>query len=326
MKDRPLVSIIINNFNYANFLTEAIESALKQDYKNVEVILVDDGSTDGSRQIIESYGDRLISVFKENGGQASAFNAGFAVSKGEIICFLDSDDVFVPEKSERIVQIFEDSPDVDWCFHAVTLVDKNTGRFLGVSEERGTRECDFRSAMKQGRLSFLAPPTSGLCFRRSLMKQILPMTENLRRGADRYLVAIAPALSKGIYLDRSLTIQGIHQDNGNTLQEGEKYAKRRAYKALTVAYFMRLKLPEFYKITDRIFARGLGIYLDLALKTGYRSSQEEEIIAKYLSFNNIPNITKICCMALYQIRPWKKNNSLVQYEKKSETAKAAKAL
>ena len=195
MKDRPLVSIIINNFNYAYFLSEAIESALQQDYKNIEVILVDDGSTDESRQIIAKYGDRLIPILKENGGQASTFNTGFAASQGDIICFLDSDDIFVPEKITELVQIFDERPDIDWCFHAVSLVDKRTGNFLGVSEERGSRECDFRQVMKQGRLSFLAPPTSGLCFRRSLMEKILPMTENLNRGADRYLVAIAPALS-----------------------------------------------------------------------------------------------------------------------------------
>lgn len=321
MKDRPLVSIIINNFNYAYFLSEAIESALQQDYKNIEVILVDDGSTDSSRQIIAKYSDRLITIFQENGGQASTFNAGFAASKGEIICFLDSDDIFVPEKITTLVQIFEERPDIDWCFHAVSLVDKRTGKSLGVSEERGTRECDFRQAMKQGRLSFLAPPTSGLCFRRSLMKEILPMTINLKRGADRYLVAIAPALAKGFYLDRALTIQGIHQNNGNTLQEGDKFAKRRAYKALTVAYFMRLKLPKFYKITDRIFARGLGIYLSLSLKTGYKGSEEEKLIAKYLSLNNFLTKIKIYSIAMYQIRPWKKNSSLIQYEKKIKQLK-----
>jgi glycosyltransferase involved in cell wall biosynthesis len=321
MENRPLVSIIINNFNYARFLEEAIESALEQNYKNIEVILVDDGSTDESRQIITSYGDRVIPVFKENGGQASAFNAGFAASKGDIICLLDSDDVFVTEKITEVVKIFDNRPDLDWCFHAVTLVDKSSGNFLGVSEEKGDRECDFRKTMKHGRLSFLAPPTSGLCFKRSLLKQILPMTETLKRGADRYLVAIAPALSKGFYLDKKLTIQGIHENNGNTLQEGDKYAKRRAYKALTVAYYMRQRLPEFYKITDRIFARGLGTYLSLSWKTGYEGIAEKELITQYLSFSSLLSKIKIYSIALYQTRPWKKNSLFVQYEKKVKQLK-----
>ncbi|MCC0176453.1 glycosyltransferase [Waterburya agarophytonicola K14] len=321
MDSRPLVSIIINNYNYAEFLDEAIASALQQSYTNIELILVDDGSTDDSRQIIASYGDLLIPVFQENGGQASAFNAGFAASQGDIICLLDSDDVFLSHKIAEIIAVFNNNTDLGWCFHSVSLVDKRTGNFLGVSEEEGSRECDFREKMKQGKLSFLAPPTSGLCFRRSLLQEILPMTETLRRGADRYLVAIAPALSKGFYLDRKLTIQGIHQNNGNTLQEGKKFARRRAYKAMTVAYFMRLKLPEFYKITDRIFARGLGIYINLILKTGQQHPEEKELITKYLSLSNILTKIKIYSMAFYQYRPWKKDNSLVQYEKKIKQLK-----
>ena len=95
----PLVSVIIGNYNYGRFISEAIESALNQTYKNFELIVVDDGSTDNSREIIESYGDKLTAIFQENGGQGRAFNAGFAVSKGEIICFLDSDDYYYPEKS-----------------------------------------------------------------------------------------------------------------------------------------------------------------------------------------------------------------------------------
>ena len=93
----PLVSILINNYNYAQYLSQAIDSALGQTYTNTEIIVVDDGSTDNSREIINSYGNQIISVLKENGGQASAINAGFAASKGDIICLLDADDIFLPD-------------------------------------------------------------------------------------------------------------------------------------------------------------------------------------------------------------------------------------
>jgi glycosyltransferase involved in cell wall biosynthesis len=92
MESNLLVSIIINNYNYDRFLAEAINSALNQTYPYTEVIVVDDGSTDNSRQIIAEYGDRIIPILQPNGKQASAFNNGFAHSKGEIIIFLDSDD------------------------------------------------------------------------------------------------------------------------------------------------------------------------------------------------------------------------------------------
>ena len=81
VEDRPLVSIIINNYNYGRFLDEAISSALNQTYPHIEVVVVDDGSTDDSRQLIANYEDHIVSVLKENRGMSSACNAGFAASR-----------------------------------------------------------------------------------------------------------------------------------------------------------------------------------------------------------------------------------------------------
>src|ERR1700689_4315876 len=100
----PLVSIIVDNFNYARFIRAAIDSALAQSYAQVEVIVVDDGSTDNSRDVISSYGNRLSAVFKPNGGHASAFNAGFRASRGSIVMFLDADDALLPTAVEEVVR------------------------------------------------------------------------------------------------------------------------------------------------------------------------------------------------------------------------------
>ena len=80
---RRLASIIINNYNYGRYLPKAIDSALAQSYPHTEILVVDDGSSDDSRTVIASYGDRIIPVLKQNGGQASALNAGFAASRGD---------------------------------------------------------------------------------------------------------------------------------------------------------------------------------------------------------------------------------------------------
>src|ERR1700729_3361360 len=100
----PLVSIIIDNFHYARFIRAAIDSALAQSYAPVEVIVVDDGSTDNSRDVISSYGNRVSAVFKPNGGHASAFNAGFRASRGSIVMFLDADDALLPTAVEEVVR------------------------------------------------------------------------------------------------------------------------------------------------------------------------------------------------------------------------------
>lgn len=301
MTYQPLVSIIITNFNYANFLGEAIDSAINQTYPDIEVIVVDDGSTDNSRQIISSYGDRLVSIFKENGGHASAFNAGFAASTGEIICLLDSDDQFVTEKVAEIIKIFSENSTIEWCFHSLSLVEKSSGSVLASSYNGQSRECDFRQQMKDGKLSFLAPATSGLCFKRSLLKQILPVSEVLKLDVERYIVLVAPALAKGFYSDKKLSIQGVHQNNDNTAKEGEIYDRKRAYRASNIAYFMKKKLPEFYKIADRTFARGLGGFW----KIKPRYPEEKELIDNYFSNATSLSKTKIYLIALYHNRPWK---------------------
>ena len=114
MQPQPLVSILINNYNYDQFLHDAISSALNQTYPNIEIVVVDDGSTDNSSEIIASYGDAIIPVLKANGGQASAFNAGFAASRGDIICFLDADDIFIPEKVDEVVLILKNYQESLW--------------------------------------------------------------------------------------------------------------------------------------------------------------------------------------------------------------------
>jgi glycosyltransferase involved in cell wall biosynthesis len=109
----PLVSIVVNNYNYARFLGDAIDSALNQSYPRVEVVVVDDGSTDHSHEVITAFGRRILPIFKENGGQASAYNAGFAKASGDIVCFLDADDELfddavasaVPQFVDRVVKV-----------------------------------------------------------------------------------------------------------------------------------------------------------------------------------------------------------------------------
>lgn len=97
-----MISIIIPNYNGAAFLREAIDSALYQKGVELEVIVVDDGSTDGSREIIESYGDRIRSIFQGNLGACAARNAGLAIARGETVLFLDSDDQLYTDALKRM--------------------------------------------------------------------------------------------------------------------------------------------------------------------------------------------------------------------------------
>ncbi len=106
MDKRPLVSVVIPNFNYGDFLAEAIESALGQTYPNVEVIVVDDGSSDSSPAVIASFAGRIRPVAKENGGLSSARNAGIRVTRGDLLLFLDADDILAPGAVEGLVSAY----------------------------------------------------------------------------------------------------------------------------------------------------------------------------------------------------------------------------
>lgn len=102
----PLVSVVIPVYNGAKYLREACESVLSQTYEPLELIVVDDGSTDDSPQVIRSYGSRVASIRQDNGGVSRARNTGIQAAKGEYVAFLDQDDWFLPDKIARQVERF----------------------------------------------------------------------------------------------------------------------------------------------------------------------------------------------------------------------------
>jgi glycosyltransferase involved in cell wall biosynthesis len=201
IKDKPLVSVVINNFNYGRYLAESIETALNQVYDATEVIVVDDGSTDNSREIIASYGRRIVPVLKENGGQASALNAGFARSQGDIVIFLDADDRLLPTTTEGVVAAFRKHPGVGRIQYRVAVIDgagRPTG-WLMPPRHVGMANGDLRGDLRRMG-NYAWPPTSGNAFSSWSLRRILPMPEqDLRLSADYFLLRanalLAPIVS-----------------------------------------------------------------------------------------------------------------------------------
>ncbi|HMZ21534.1 MAG TPA: glycosyltransferase family A protein, partial [Blastocatellia bacterium] len=172
MSESLLASIIVSSYNYGRFLNEAIDSALGQTYANTEVIVVDDGSTDDSRQIIAAYDDRILPVLKDNGGQASAFNAGFAASRGQVVFFLDSDDVLLPTAVENAVAFFDDSgvAKAHWPLLVIDEHSRETGKVIGTNLPEG----DLRDTLlRNGPDGYGWPPTSGNAWARSFLERVL---------------------------------------------------------------------------------------------------------------------------------------------------------
>jgi glycosyltransferase involved in cell wall biosynthesis len=112
----PEVSVVIPAYNSAQFLGEALQSVFEQTFKDYEIIVVDDGSTDQTRKVVDRYKDRVRYVFQENGGPAKAKNRGIRDCLGEYIAFLDADDVWLPLKLEKQVSMFRQNPELAMVF------------------------------------------------------------------------------------------------------------------------------------------------------------------------------------------------------------------
>ena len=194
MSASPLVSIIINNYNYGRFLGNAIESALNQTYAQVEVIVVDDGSTDESAGVIARYGGRIIAFRQQNAGQAAAVNAGYARARGDVVIFLDADDMLLPHIAKRVASVFRDSPDVTRVQYRLAVVGPDgvrTGRSIP-ADDALMPSGDRRRELARFNNYAWWPPMTGNAFSANTLRRIMPMPEEpYRLAADYYLIRAA---------------------------------------------------------------------------------------------------------------------------------------
>lgn len=212
-----MVSVIIDNYNYGKYISEAIDSVLNQTYRDYEIIIVDDGSTDNSKDIIldycSKYPNLITAIFKPNGGQASAFNVGYALAKGDIICFLDSDDYWYNNKLEKIVKYHQE---YDFVGHNknYSSIDMNNQCFKFENKRK-----EFLK--EYGLLYMYNITTSSMSFSRELISKVLPMPEDgFKICADEYIMFLGMYYSNVKYIDENLAFYRIHEDNACFGKEG----------------------------------------------------------------------------------------------------------
>ena len=218
LSDRPLVSVLISNYNYGAYLADAIESVLRQTYENWELIICDDGSTDCSSKILEWYksrDSRIKIIYQANGGQSLALNAAFCKSAGDIICLLDADDVFIADKVRLVVSALTGAPDSGFAAHKMLLVDKGRNYLAEIPSLYEVPCGWYGSLLKCGGPRVLPglPPTSGLSLRRCAAEAIFPLPAALKAHSDTLIQVVAPLVTPIVAIDAPLSEYRVHGSN-----------------------------------------------------------------------------------------------------------------
>ncbi len=208
----PTITVLITTYNYGQFLEQAIESVLAQEFplERVQIVVVDDGSTDDTSERVKKYASRIEYFYKPNGGQASALNFGMARARGEIVALHDADDLFLPGKLTRISEAFEKDPTLGMTYHRLREWHVETDKqrdwdFLAVSGDIHRTPDEF--------LSYAPHPTSAICLRRESLRSLLPIPEHIRMLADCYLTALIPFVAPILAVPEFLAVYRIHGSN-----------------------------------------------------------------------------------------------------------------
>lgn len=219
------LSVVICNFNYEQYVGQAIESALDVRWDDVEVVVVDDGSTDGSADVVGKYEGRVTVVFAQNGTQRVAANRGYALTTGDVVVFLDSDDVLPPDLAEKLSSAW--TPEVSKAQFRMQRIDE-TGHRLGAPFPRYDQvptPSDIRR-WASATSAYPTPPGSGNAYARWYLDRIFPLGPETGDFADSACLAAAPFLGQVVTVSEVVVGYRQHGANdSNLLKNEDRFAR-----------------------------------------------------------------------------------------------------
>ena len=290
----PKVSVIIPNYNYSRYVGETIDSALAQTYDNIEIIVVDDGSTDDSRTVLDRYGDYIRCIFQRNQGVAAARNNGVAASSGEFVAFLDADDEWLPQKVERQVAMHRSDKSLGLVHVGVDEIDAD-GNSLRHRLEGSTGDARHELLML-GSKGVLGGG-SGLMVPRAVFDQIGGFDTRLSTSADwdlfyqigsRFPVGFVPEIllryrihhanmhGNVKMMEHDMTI-AFDKAFGNTVTAASRAAFGNLYKILAGSYFRARKYGPFVRTAFRSLnyePRNVGYFFKFPLRRLRRTNSD----------------------------------------------------
>lgn len=209
----PFASILINTHNHERFIEEAIDSVLAQDYptERMEIIVVDDGSTDGTSERVRKYGGRIRYFRTKNGDQCSAVTFGVGQARGDLVAMLDGDDLWLPNKLSRVAEEFAKDPRVVMIYHRYVFWDCRDNT---VWEPKDPNEISGDIlADRRKLLSYWPPPMSSLTFRRSAFDPLRRIPLDRAFAYDTFLTCASPFLGRVACIPEVLTKNRVHGNN-----------------------------------------------------------------------------------------------------------------
>jgi glycosyltransferase involved in cell wall biosynthesis len=204
----PLVSVVIPTYNYGRYICETVDSALGQTYSPVEIVVVDDGSTDDTRERLTVYGDRVRYIHQQNRGLSAARNTGIHAAHGEFIALLDSDDLWLPDKVQRQVTVAVHQPDIGLVATERFAIDE-TGQRLDYVVESCSRE-GFCELTARDLLEFPAFSPSSVLARRDCLLTVGGFNEELKGAEDMEMWVRIATRFRVVRLNATLTGHRFH--------------------------------------------------------------------------------------------------------------------
>lgn len=204
----PTLSIITPSYNQAAFVEQTLRSVLEQAYPSLEYQVMDGGSTDGTVEILRRHGDRVRWVSGPDAGQAAALNEGFRVTSGEVVAWLNADDVYLPGALAAVGEMFARRPEVEWLYGRCPIIDgagAPARGFVTAYKEFWMRRYSYRRLLVE---NFLCQPA--VFFRRRLLDRAGPIDTRYRNAFDYELFLRMGELARPAFLDRELARFRVH--------------------------------------------------------------------------------------------------------------------
>lgn len=226
---RPLVSVLIDTYNHERYIERAIVSVLEQDFpaRDYEIVVIDDGSTDRTPEIVRKFAPRARLLTKTNGGQASAFNAAFPELRGEIVAFLDGDDWFATQKIRAVTAALEENPQAAAVGHGYYEVHEDaSGTAACVPAERSFFNLATAEQARRVALLWKFLWIGALTVRRKILGQVIPIPETLVFCADAPIAWAAMAAGT-LVIEQPLSYYRQHASNLHAVDVGNQTKMQR---------------------------------------------------------------------------------------------------